>query len=130
MQKVFAVIALLVVLAMPVSAQGLDFLANLMKAVVQEFGIESVIRVLEDLGYIGDGEVVVQEATGSLADLTVNHDIWDLPEDEMVDALISQMNDPGNEDCWTYVNLGTSEYSSAPDRMKYRAKFIDICIRE
>ena len=130
MRKGLVVVALIVALAVPVGAQSVSFLVNLMKAVVEEYGIERVIGVLEDLGYIGDGEVAVQEPSELAADLTVNHDIWDLPEDELVDVLISQMNDPGNEDCWTYVNLGTSEYSSAPDRMKYRAKFIDICIRE
>ncbi len=128
MRKVFGLIALIVVLAMPVRAQGLDFLENLMKAVVQEFGVEKVIAVLEDLGYIGDGEVAVKEATGLTADLTVNHDIWDLPDDEMVDGLISQMDDPGNEDCWTYVNLGTAKVLPASSRMEYRAKFINECI--
>ena len=128
MRKTIAVIALLVVLALPVAAQSVDFLVSLMKAVVEEYGIETVIGALEDLGYIGEGEVAVQEVAPVSADLTVNHNIWDLPEDEMVDVLISQMNDPGNEDCWTYVNLGTSEYVSAPDRMNYRAKFIDRCI--
>ncbi len=130
MKKVFTVIVLVIALAMPVGSQSFDFLLTLMKAVVEEYGIENVIGALEDLGYIADGEVPVQEVALPPVDLTVNHDIWDLTEDEMVDALLPQMNDPGNEDCWTYVNLGTSEYVSAADRMKYRAKFINDCIKQ
>ena len=55
MRKLFAVIAVVAVLALPVGAQSIDFLVNLMKAVVEEYGIETVIGVLEDLGYIGGG---------------------------------------------------------------------------
>ena len=32
-----------------------------MKAVVEEYGIETVIGVLEDIGYVGDGEVTINE---------------------------------------------------------------------
>ena len=76
MQKRFAVIALLVALAIPVGAQNLDFLSSLMKAVVEEFGIQRVIATLEDLGYIGEDEVAVSEiitesASVSTDDLTV-----------------------------------------------------------
>lgn len=130
MRKLVAVIVLIVAMSIPVGAQNLDFLVSLLKVVVEEYGIESVIGALEDLGYIGDGEVAIQEASAAPAELTVNHDIWDLPEDETVAALLPQMNDPGNEDCWTYVDLGTSEYISAADRMKYRAKFISDCVSQ
>ena len=66
MRKLFAVIAVVAVLALPVGAQSIDFLVNLMKAVVEEYGIETVIGVLEDLGYIGEDDLVVKEAQNHL----------------------------------------------------------------
>ena len=128
MQKIVVVVVLLVALTLSAGAQNMEFLAKLMKAVVEEYGIETVIEVLEDLGYVGDGEVTIQETSVASVDLTVNHAIWDQSEDEIVDAVISLMSDTGNEDCWTYVQLGTSEYVSASQRMEYRAKFINDCI--
>ena len=130
MQKHFAVVALLVALTIPVGAQSLDFLASLMKAVVEEFGIERVIAALEDLGYIGDGEVAVSEVASTSTELTVNHEIWDLPDDEMADVLITLMSDPGDEMCWNYVNLGTSGVFTATQRMGYRASFIQGCVNQ
>ena len=130
MKKRFGLVVLVIALAMPVGAQSLDFLVALMKAVVDEYGIETVVGVLEDIGYIAEGEFVTEEVTVISAELTVNHESWALPEEEMVDVLITRMKDPSDEDCWTYVDLGTSEYISAPDRMKYRALFINECARE
>lgn len=129
MQKRFAVIVLLL-LALPVWAQGSVFLVNIMKAIVEEYGIEAVIGALEDLGYVGEGEVAVSEASSTSAELTVNHDVWDLPDDEMVDVLIPIMSDPGDEMCWNYINLGTSDIFSAPQRMGYRASFIEDCVNQ
>ena len=130
MKKHVGVILLVVALAMPAGAQNAGFLAKLMKAVVEEFGIESVIAVLGDLGYIGEGEVAVQDSPIVPDNLTVNHEIWELPDDEMADVLISLMSDPGDEMCWNYVNLGTSDVFTATQRMGYRARFVQECVNQ
>lgn len=130
MQKRFVVIAVLIMLALPAGAQNLDFLFSLMKTIVEEYGIEQVIGVLEELGHIGEGEVAISDVSSTSAKLTVNHEIWGLPNDEMVDVLISLMSDSGDEMCWNYVNLGTSEILSASQRVGYRASFIQECVNQ
>ncbi len=130
MKKVFAVIALLVVLAMPVNAQGLDFLANLMKAVVREFGIESVIRVLEDLGYIGDGEVAITEnatevSQDNASELTVRSPLWDDAEGEETLAFMVVSDDPH---CYSFIEWARDTDNTVAERMRWRQEFINKCI--
>ena len=130
MSKAIAMIVLLVALGIPVWGQSVEFLSNMMKAIVEEYGIETVLGVLENLGYIGEGEVAVSEVASTSTELTVNHAIWDLPDDERVDVLIALMSDSGDEMCWNYVNLGTSDIFSASQRMGYRASFMQDCLNQ
>ena len=122
MQRAFALIALVVALAMPVGAQGLEFLASLMKAVVEEYGIENVIGVLEDLGYIGDGEVAVDE---NATVLTVRSPLWDDAEGEETLAYMVVSDDPN---CYSYIEWGRDTDDTLPERMSWRQRFINTCI--
>ena len=130
MWKRFAVLALLLALTMPVGAQRVNFLASLMKAVVEEFGIEQVISALEALGYISEDEVAVSqtaaEAPGAnLDELTVRSPIWDDPEGEetLVFMVVS-----ADASCYSYIEWGRDEDDTLADRMYWRQFFINRCI--
>ncbi len=132
MQKVFAVIALVIVLAMPVGAQSLGFLTSLMKAVVEEYGIETVIGVLEELGYIGEGEVAVNEnvtepTTVNADELTVRSAVWDDVEGEEVLVYMVVSDDAF---CYSYIEWGRGTQDTLAKRMKWRQRFINRCIRQ
>jgi hypothetical protein len=130
MKKCFAAIALLVALAIPVGAQSVDFLARLMKAVVEEFGIERVIGTLEDLGYIGEGEVAVgenitQETSVSAIDLTVRSAVWDDPDGEETLVYMVESDDAS---CYSYIGWGRDTGDTLAERMQWRSRFISSCI--
>ena len=130
MRKIFTSIVLVVALAIPVGAQNLDFLMTLMKVVVEEYGIENVIGALEDLGYIGDGEVAVNENPTELSqanatELTVRSPIWDdiEGEEELVYLVVSD-----DSSCYSYIEWGRDASDSLAERMKWRQNFINRCI--
>ena len=130
MRKRFAVFALLVALAIPVGAQNLDFLASLMKVVVEEFGIEQVIAALQDLGYIGEDEDAVNEnitqATLASADqLTVRSPVWDEPEGEETLVFLVVSDDAS---CYSYIEWGRDNSDTLAERMKWRQYFVNECI--
>ena len=130
MRKVFAVIAVVVALAIPVGAQSLGFLASLMKAVVEEYGIDNVIGVLEELGYIGEGEVAVNEnvaepTTVNADDLTVRSAVWDDADGGETLAYLVVSDDAS---CYSYLEYGRNTSFSLADRMYWRQNFINKCI--
>ena len=130
MRKVFAVIAVVVALAIPVGAQSLGFLASLMKAVVEEYGIDNVIGVLEELGYIGEGEVAVNEnltetATVDADELTVRSAVWDDADGGETLAYLVVSDDAS---CYSYLEYGRNTSFSVADRMYWRQNFINKCI--
>ena len=130
MRKVFAVIAVVVALAIPVGAQSLGFLASLMKAVVEEYGIDNVIGVLEELGYIGEGEVAVNEnvaepTTVNADDLTVRSAVWDDADGGETLAYLVVSDDAS---CYSYLEYGRNTSFSVADRMYWRQNFINKCI--
>ncbi len=132
MKKRFAAIALLVALAIPVGAQNLDFLSSLMKAVVEEFGIQRVIAALEDLGYIGEDDLAVSESsTQSTSDrveeFTVRSPIWDDPEGEETLAYMVVSDDAS---CYSYIGYGRNTSFSVADRMYWRQNFIQKCVAQ
>ena len=130
MRKVFAVIAVVVALAIPVGAQSLGFLASLMKAVVEEYGIDNVIGVLEELGYIGEGEVAVNEnvaepTTVNADDLTVRSAVWDDAEGEETLVYMVVSDDTS---CYSFIRWGRDTGDTLAERMGWRQRFINDCI--
>jgi len=130
MRKAIAAVVLVVALAIPVGAQNLEFLEVLIKAVVEEYGIDTVIGVLEDLGYIGEDKITVAETdtrpTESHEDkLTVRSEVWeDTDGDEtLVDMVISE-----DASCYSYIEYGRNQSFSVSDRMFWRQQFISACI--
>lgn len=129
-KKVVGLIALTVVLAIPVRAQSFELLENLMKAVVQEYGIEKVIAVLTELGYIDIGNVEksvkpVELSQTDASELTGRSPIWDDPagEETLVYMVVSD-----DSKCYDYLDWGRGTHFSLTERMKWRQVFINRCI--
>ena len=132
MRKALAVLVLIVALGIPVGAQSVDFLISLMRAAVEEYGIETVISVLEDLGYIGESEVAVNEkitepTTVNATELTVRSPLWDDDEGEETLAYMVVSEDPN---CYSYLEWGrdANDLFSLAEQMQWRQRFINECI--